>query len=100
MRANIPFVWSIGVVMLAAQALLAALYGAWEFWQWWADPAKYLRRVARRWDAFVEWAAVMMGGFSVGLALTYGGWPVALAVALSIALILGSASIMARRKSK
>jgi hypothetical protein len=94
------FAWSIGVVIWAALILLAVLYGAWEAWQWWVDPAKYLRRVARRWDAVVDWAAVMMGGISVGLALTYGGWPVALAVALSVVLILGSASIMARRKSK
>jgi hypothetical protein len=75
--------------------LLAALYGAWEWAQWARDPARFKRRVARRWDILNDFTAVwLLGGVGlyVGRSATDMG-VLAFSVA-SAALILGAAAIM------
>jgi hypothetical protein len=87
-----------GVPWWAGHVALILLYAAWEAWQWRRDPARYQRRVARRWDIAVDWSSVQMGGLCIGLFSIGAGWPVPLAVAASAALILGSAAIMATQR--
>lgn len=91
------FVWGLGAALWAASPALAILYGAWELWQRAVDPAKHQRRVARRWDMAVDWAAVQMGGACVIAALLGYGQLTSFFVVISVALILRSAWLMAKR---
>jgi hypothetical protein len=80
-----------------ALLLLAVMYGVWEWSQWARDPARFKRRVARRWDILSDFSAVwLLGGvgFQIGRSGTDASvWAFSV---VSVAVILGSAAIMGR----
>jgi hypothetical protein len=88
---------ALGAHLWATLAALAALYGAWELWQRAVDPDRHQRRVARRWDMAVDWAAVQLGGAATAAGIAQMGLLAGALAALGVALILGSAAIMGRK---
>jgi hypothetical protein len=90
---------SVGVPWWLGLTALALLYAAWEAWQWRRDSARDQRSVARRWDIFVDWLSVQMGGLCAALSAAAAGWWVLGAVILSAALILGSAALMEKARA-
>ena len=88
---------ALGAHLWATLAALAALYAAWELWQRARDPDRHQRRVARRWDMAVDWAAVQLGGAATAAGIAQMGLLAGALAALGVALILGSAAIMGRK---
>jgi hypothetical protein len=83
-------------------AVVAALYAAFEFWQWWREPrpARWADRIPKRYDAAADWAAVSLIGAGAGAAsaVLAGGavWAVA---GLSVAAVLGLAALGVRART-